>query len=145
MNQRERNVRAATIKLIEAEIRNYHQTLQDLRELEEAIALPGVVGDPDVRVQTGGHGDSTAARAITMMSSPELREIRRRVDAIDYMIRALEASPEPGRMELVRLLYWDQRYTPVGICDRLKISQATYYRWRREALALVAERLGWAM
>lgn len=142
-NVRDRNIRAASIRLIEAEIRNYHQTVADLREMEEAMALPGQVGEPGVCVQAGTHSDPTAARAASMLTSASLREIRRRVDAIDYMLRALEASPEPGRLAMVRLRYWDNRYTDIGICDQLSIAPRTYYRWRREVLALVAERLGW--
>ena len=144
LSARERNIRAATIKLIEAEIRNYHQTVQDMRELAEAIAMPGVVGE-QLAVQAGGHSDTTAVRAHQMMSSVVLRETRRRVDAIDYMLRVLAASPDRGRMELIRLLYWDCRYTMVGICDKLRISESTYRRWKREAIGLVAERLGWDM
>jgi RinA family phage transcriptional activator len=59
------------------------------------------------------------------------------------MLRVVKASPEPGRYDLIRLAYWDRRFTVKGICDQLSISERTYYRWRREALQLVAERLGW--
>lgn len=79
-------------------------------------------------------GDPTSARALRMMTSAQLMEIRRRVGAIECMIRTLQASPEPGRLELIRLAYWDGRYTVKGICDELSISERTYYRWRREAL-----------
>lgn len=143
MNQRERNIRAATIKLIEAEIRNYHLTVADLKEMEEAIALPGQQGELSDSTRSTDPGDPTPARAHRMMTSAQLLEIRRRVEAIDYMLRVVRASPEPGRYDLVRLAYWDGRFTVKGICDQLSISQATYYRWRREALQLVAERLGW--
>ena len=142
MSQRERNIRAATIKLIEAEIRNYHRTVEDLRDMEEAIALPGAVGDDIGRIQSRP-GDPTSARAMRMMTSTQLMEIRRRVEAIEYMIRTLQASPESGRLELIRLAYWDGRYTVKGGCEQLSMSERTYYRWRREALQLVAERLGW--
>lgn len=131
------------MRVIEAEIRNYHRTVQELRELEEAMSYPAVGGDFGERVQTAGLSDPTAARAFRMMTSAELIEIRRRVDAIEYMIRVLKAHPEPGRYELIRLRYWDGRYTVPGICDKLNIGQRTYYRWRRDALQLVAERLGW--
>ena len=140
---RDKRIRQANLRLIEAEIRNYHQTVRDLRELEEAVALPGAVGDPAEHVVRTQPGDPTPGRAIKLMTSAYIREIRRRVDAIEYMLTVLKASPEAGRYELVRLAYWDGRFTVKGICDQLNISQATYYRWRKEALQLVAERLGW--
>ena len=142
MTRRDRHIRNASLRLIEAEIRNYHQTLKDLRELEESIALPGQ-GEFGNGTRSTEPGDPTPARAYKMMTSAQLLEIRRRVDAIEYMLRVVKASPEPGRYGLIKLAYWDGRYTVRGICDQLSISERTYYRWRREALQLVAERLGW--
>ena len=142
MTRRDRHIRNASLRLIEAEIRNYHQTVKDLRELEEAIALPGQ-GEFGNGTRSTEPGDPTPARAYKMMTSAQLLEIRRRVDAIEYMLRVVQASPEPGRYDLIRLAYWDRRFTVKGICDQLSISERTYYRWRREALQLVAERLGW--
>jgi len=143
VTRRDRHIRNASLRLIEAEIRNYHQTLKDLRELEEAVAYPAAIGDFSDRVPSAGPNDPTPARAHRMMTSAQLLEIRRRVEAIGQMLRVLKASPEPGRYELIRLAYWDGRYTVMGICDKLNIGKTTYYRWRREALQLVAERLGW--
>ena len=142
MTRGDRHIRNATLRLIEAEIRNYHQTVRDLRELEESIALPGQ-GEFSDGTRSTEPGDPTPSRAIRMMTSAQLLEIRRRVEAIEYMLRVVKASPEPARYDLIRLAYWDGRFTVKGICDQLNISQATYYRWRKEALQLVAERLGW--
>ena len=142
MTRGDRHIRNATLRLIEAEIRNYHQTIETLRELEESIALPGQ-GEFGNGTRSTEPGDPTPSRAYRMMTSAQLLEIRRRVDAIEYMLRVVKSSPEPGRYELIRLAYWDGRYTVMGICDKLNIGKTTYYRWRREALQLVAERLGW--
>jgi RinA family phage transcriptional activator len=142
VTRRDRHIRNASLRLIEAEIRNYHQTVETLREIEESIALPGQ-GEFGNGTRSTEPGDPTPARAYKMMTSAQLLEIRRRVDAIEYMLRVVQASPEPGRYDLIRLAYWDGRYTVRGICDQLSISERTYYRWRREALQLVAEKLGW--
>lgn len=141
---RDRRVRVATLRLIEAEIRQYHVTRRMLAEMEETICAPKAVeyGEPLIAV---GHGDPTASKAIVMMTSAELCEVRRRLEAIEYMLNVLAASPEPGRLELIRLRYWDRRLTDKGICERLNISERTLYRWRREALELAAERLGWSI
>lgn len=142
MTRGDRHIRNATLRLIEAEIRNYHQTIETLREIEESIALPGQ-GEFGDGTRSTEPGDPTPSRAYRMMTSAQLLEIRRRVEAIGQMLRVLKASPEPGRYDLIRLAYWDGRYTVMGICDKLNIGKTTYYRWRREALQLVAERLGW--
>ena len=142
MTRGDRHIRNATLRLIEAEIRNYHQTVETLREIEESIALPGQ-GEFGDGTRSTEPGDPTPSRAYRMMTSAQLLEIRRRVDAIEYMLRVVKSSPDPGRYGLIKLAYWDGRYTVRGICDQLSISERTYYRWRREALQLVAEKLGW--
>jgi len=51
------------MRVIEAEIRNYHQTVQTLRELEESIALPGQ-GEFSDGTRSTEPGDPTPSRAI---------------------------------------------------------------------------------
>lgn len=140
---RDRRIRQANERVIEEEIRRYHRTLEDLRELEEAIALPGHPRELDGGIKRTEPSDPTPIRAIRMITSAELLELRRRVDAIGYMLRILKTSPEPGRYEQIKLMYWDKNYTVREICDKLSISERTYYYWRRDALQLVAARLGW--
>ena len=143
MTKQDRRIRLISRRLIEAEITNYHRTLQELRELEEEFASPTVrdFTEPHIR---SGPSDPTPARAIRMMTSTELLELHRRVNAIEYMLRVMKAHPEPERYELIRLTYWsDGRYTVAGICQQLAISEGTYHRWKKQALELVAEKLGW--
>jgi hypothetical protein len=75
VTRRDRHIRNASLRLIEAEIRNYHQTVQDLRELEESIALPGQ-GEFGNGTRSTEPGDPTPARAYKMMTSAQLLEIR---------------------------------------------------------------------
>ena len=140
---RNRSVRMANTRLIETEIRNYHDTRQVLRDLEDTIIQPGAASDPDEYVPKHEPGDPTPSRAVRLMTSATIAELRRRVAAIEYMLTVVKASPESARYEMLKLAYWDNRYTVEGICDQLKLSRATYYRWRREMLQLVAEKLGW--
>jgi len=144
MSWRSREIRRASIRLIEAEIRAYPETLQSLKEIEQEIAEPHSPGAYIGLAKTTGHSDPTAKKALKMMESPRVREIHRRVSAIRRMIRILKASPDPGRYKLIELTYWSNgRYDVEGVCRKLNISRSTYNRWKREALEIVAERLGW--
>lgn len=137
-----RIIRTANMRLIEAEIRNYHETVAEMQELEDDLLAEQQANELGVRVSSGV-SDPTPRKAIRLMTSAQLNEMRRRVNAIQYMLRVLEGHPEPARLEHIRLMYWDGRYTVQGICDKLGISERTYYYWRREALQLVADKLGW--
>ncbi|MGI6035694.1 MAG: hypothetical protein ACOYCE_07835 [Limnochordia bacterium] len=139
-----REIRLVNLRLIEAEIRHYHDTIQELQELEREIAAPSIIGDFSERIPSTSPGDSTAKQALHMMTSTELLELRRRVEAIERMLGILKAHPEQGRYELIKLTYWSNgRCNVEGICRKLKISPRTYHRWKREALEIIGERLGW--
>ena len=141
---RGREIRRASIRLIEAEIRAYPETLQSLKELEQEIAEPRSPGAYIDLAKTTGHSDPTAKKALKMMESPRVREIHRRVSAIRRMVRIVKANPDPGRYKLIELTYWaDGRYNVEGVCQKLNIGKTTYNRWKNEALEIVAERLGW--
>ncbi len=144
MSWRSREIRRASIRLIEAEIRAYPETLQSLKEIEQEIAELHSPGAYIGLAKTTGHSDPTAKKALKMMESPKVRELRRCIGAIRRMIRILKASPDPGRYKLIELTYWSNgRYDVEGVCRKLNISRSTYNRWKREALEIVAERLGW--
>lgn len=146
MSWRSREIRRASIRLIEAEIRAYPETLQSLKEIEQEIAGLHSPGAYIGLAKTTGHSDPTAKKALKMIESPKVRELRRRVGAIRRMIRILKASPDPGRYKLIELTYWSNgRYDVEGICRKLNIGRSTYNRWKREALEIVAERLGWSV
>jgi RinA family phage transcriptional activator len=144
MSWRSREIRRACIRLIEAEIRAYPETLQSLKEIEQEIAEPHSPGAYIGLAKTTGHSDPTAKKALKMIESPKVRELQRRISAIRRMVRILKASPDPGRYKLIELTYWaDGRYNVEGVCQKLNISKTTYNRWKNEALEIVAERLGW--
>lgn len=134
----------ASIRLIEAEIRHYHKTLQELKEIEAGIAGPHSSGAYIGLPKSTSYSDPTGNRALNLMESPKVRELRRRANAIGRMIRILKASPDPDGYRLIELTYWTDGYYDVEtICRELNISRSTYNRWKDEALEIIVERLGW--
>jgi RinA family phage transcriptional activator len=136
----DRNLRKAHVRLIEAELRNYPATTRELKEIEEEIASPRRSFD---EIKSTDPSDPTPTKAIRMISSTGLNDLRRRVSAIEHLLRIVEA--DPTRHELIRLTYWSGTHTVPGICQQLHISERTYHRWKRQMLGVVAERLGWAI
>ena len=114
MTRQSRMLSLAHTELIETEIRHYHDTVQAL------------------------------TNAIQTLTSAQLLELYRRIEAIECMLWILRAHPEQKRYELVKLTYWTNgRYTVDQICQKLNISRSTYHKWKQEALQIVGERLGW--
>jgi len=153
IEQRLRALRRANFQLIELELYNYRWSrqmlAQALRELDliadsTVMALPP---DED-RVQTSRYlSDIVAERAEELMRERRhtvavLQETARRLDAIEYMLRRLEQDPEPAKKRLVELRYFEGRLTDEAIQQELGISARTLRRWRREAVEVVAGRLG---
>lgn len=139
--------------MIELELYNYRWSrqmlAQALRELD-LIADSTVMAPPldEERVQTSRYpSDIVAERAEELMRERRhtvavLQETARRLDAVEYMLRRLEQDSEPAKKRLVELRYFEGRLTDEAIRQELGISESTFRRWRREAVEIVAERLG---
>lgn len=127
-------------RLLESELYFYKDTKRELELMElDIVELGSAV---ETTIKTTGIGRPTEAKAIRLLSSKELIEVRRRVDAIEYMLEVLKNCEEPAKLKLIEMKYFERKYTDVGIWESLNISKKTYYRWKREAISLVANKLG---
>lgn len=139
-NPKDRARKKATFELIEREVESYHELKMWLDE--EKMAIIESSPSSEVAVQSGP-SNPTASKTIKLRSSKTILEIERRVDAIEYALGVVKRSGEANWMRLIQLKYWDNRLTNAGITAELHISRATFHRWRRKFVELVAEYLGW--
>ena len=132
------SIEKANFRAIEAELYGYLDTKKEIALMEEEI----LEGSPfqEVAVQSG-NGDTTANKAIKLVSSKELLEVRRRVNAIERALLILQQNET--KLDLLRMKYFERKYTDQGIMMELCISNNTFYRWRREIVKLVGSYLGW--
>lgn len=133
------NIEQANFKAIEAELYGYLDTKKELELLEEEI-LEGT-GFQEVVVQSGTTGDTTASKAIRLLSSRELLEIRKRINAIEKAMAILQE--DTTKLRLLQMKYLERKYTDQGIMEKLHISNRTFYRWRNEIIQLISSYLGW--
>lgn len=133
------NIRRANFRMIEAELYYYEESKKYLELLKKEIIES--TPSQEVSVQSGP-GDPTQAKAIKLVNNREILEIERRLNAIDRAIEILKTSNEPRKYELLKMKYFERKYTDIGICMELGISERTFYRWRREIIELIANFLG---
>ena len=127
-------------RLIESELYEYTQTKREMELIQfDIIELGSGSGEG----RTSAISKPTESKATKLMTSKELLEVRKRINAIEYMLSVLSNSSEPAKLQLVRMKYFERRYTDMGIWEQLSISKATFYRWRAEAVGIVAQRLGY--
>lgn len=138
---RRTSIERANFRLIESELYSFHDTLQELENLKKDIILSTPARESEIR--STDISNETQARALNLVSSPEILELSRRVNAIQFAIDILTQAPEPRKYDLLRLKYFERRLTDSGIMRELSIEQATFYRWRREIIQLIANKLGW--
>ena len=133
------SIERANFKAIEAELYGYLDTKKEIELMEEEI----LEGSPfqEVAVQSGTTGDSTASKAIKLVSSKELLEVRRRVNAIEKTLVILQQ--DEYKLRLLQMKYFERKFSDIGIQQELHISRETFYRWRREIIKLVGSYLGW--
>ncbi len=133
------NIKRANFKMIEAELYCYHESKKQLELLREEIIES--IPSQEISVKSSP-GDPTQTKAIKLVNNREIIEMERRLKAIDKAIEILKTNNESRKYELLKMKYFERRYTDVGICMELGISERTFYRWRREIIELIANFLG---
>lgn len=132
-------IEKSNIKMIEAELYCYYESKKQLELLREEI----IESTPSQEISVkSSPGDPTQTKAIKLVNNREIIEMERRLKAIDKAIEILKTNNESRKYELLKMKYFERRYTDVGICMELGISERTFYRWRREIIELIANFLG---
>lgn len=126
-------------KFIETELYYFDATKREFEnykeELYEISARP--LGVKDSRV-----ADPTQTKALLGVSSLVLKEMERRIRAVENVRALLAIGSEPRKLDFLELKYFKKKYSDTALMLHLGIEQATFYRWKKEILQLVAEGLG---
>lgn len=127
-------------KFIEHEIEEYpdvKKTLESM-EWEKDVILSSTNSDNSgVRC---GTGDPTARKGIELAST---KARLRAEENVRIMGNVLAYLPEE-KYRLIELRYWTnpQTLTDEGIACKLNIDRSTYFRWKKEIVYLVGQKLG---
>lgn len=132
-------IEKANFKLIEAELYCYEETKKELEQLKDEIIQSSTY--QEVAVQTGTTGDTTASKALKLVSSSVIMEMERRINVIEKVLDMFKDSPL--KLELIKLKYFERRYTDIGIAQKLNISEKTFYRWKKEIIQFISMYLGY--
>lgn len=125
----------AVFKYVEYELYSYDRTLCSIRELREEIidAAPYL----EVRVSGEGAGDITLAKVKRLVTDRVLARMNRVVEAVERALARLDG----GYRRLFELKY-RQGLDWVQVCERMPVSERTYYRMRWRLVSMVAFELG---
>ena len=124
---------------IEAELRDYYDTLHELEELKEDIAQEVPIID-DTGAKTNKISRPTEVKTMAILTNKRIRRMEQVIKAIDMVIGEL---PEE-KVKLVELKYWQRprRLTDAGIAMELGVSRRTVYYWAEEICNAIAVELG---
>jgi RinA family phage transcriptional activator len=131
-----------TIKKIEAEWFNYHNTLKEIARLRESIMHPFQDEDENIGGgQSNIPGSPTESIATRLTTQKQLIFLSEIVDAIE---RVYNAIPDNYK-KLARLRYWNKNneLNWDGIALELHVSKRQAIRWRDEIMQATLEILGW--
>lgn len=125
---------------IEAEIKGYHESKQDLLELREDMINESPSFDGESGGQTYKIGRPTEMKAIRLITNKRLKRLEQTVRAIEMVLSSL---PE-CQYRLVELKYWQrpQRYTDDGIAEQVGCSRSTLYRYIDGIVRAIAVEMG---
>jgi len=140
--KKRRQYHNSQLRVLEWEVRLYHETKAELEEEKDSIILQAHTS-PDGMPRGSGVSDDTYNRAQRLLNSAEVREMERKIRAIDRARDEWCARDPIVRMEFIRLKFWDNTLTSQGIAQRLNVAEQTVRYWRKGFLTLVGKYLGW--
>lgn len=121
-------------RYIEHELYSYDETKRELARYREDV-LEGT-HFPEVSVRSNP-GNPTAQKAIKLTSSAFVVQAEKVISAIDRSLNILgDRHKELFKYKYQKGLPWQEVVLEMDISDR------TYFRWRRELVAMVGQQLG---
>ena len=120
---------------IEYELYHYRKSRKMIAEIRDDIINSSSAGKKEIQSDCG-LADSTAAKASKLISSPALMKLEKNVGAIDDGIARLSDVHK----QLFELKYIQNKEFDY-ICDMIPISRRSYFRLRKDIVAMV----GWYM
>ena len=125
-----------------------HKAIIDGREIEIKTYSPVIPG-------RGGISDPTSEKAIKAYlywqqtkNSLVMLEIERRIKAIEYTIWLLHETDYPdgkAKYKFLKEKYFEKRLSERQLLEEIGISRTTAWRWKKEIVGIVAQRLGWVI
>lgn len=134
-------MKRAIFEYIEAELFDYRQTRQAIEELRLDIIEEGHRLDLlffDSAPLTNKITNPTLNKTIQLLTNKRINKMVETVMAIERVYHRAPAE----KQRLIQLKYWDGRYSNHGVAEKLNVSLATYYRWRRDIVLAVAIEMG---
>lgn len=139
---KKRTTHQQNFRLIESELYFYKDTKKALQEMESAIIESSGHSETGIR---SGISNPTGQKAEKLLTSLEYLETKRRVEAIEYAIGVFGRCHEPAKLRLIEMKYFERKYTDDGIISELNIHRGTFYKWKREFVELIANKLGFVI
>ena len=122
-------------RYVEYELYNYDDTKKELERCREEI-LESSPAPPEVNVQSG-LGDPTVRKVEKLLTTTYIARAEQTIKAIE---KSLDMLTDVHR-KLFKLKYQDGLPWQ-EVCLEMDISDRTYFRWRRELVAMVGQQLG---
>jgi RinA family phage transcriptional activator len=139
---KKRTTHQQNFRLIESELYFFKDTKKELMHMESNIIESSGHSETGIRA---GVSNPTAQKAEKLLTSKEYLEVKRRIDAIEYALGVFERCHEPAKMRLVEMKYFERKFTDEGIFGEIGIDRSTFYRWKREFVELIANKLGFVI
>lgn len=139
---KKRTTQQQNFRLIESELYFYKDTLKKLKEMEADIIESSGFSETGIR---SGISNPTGNKAERLLTSLEYLETKRRIEAIEHAIKVFDLCHEPAKLKLIEMKYFERRYTDEGIINEINIHRATFYKWKREFIELIANKLGFVI
>ncbi len=125
---------------IEAELRDYHETIKSIQEDRNELIYATPIFDNNGGGRSNMTSDPTLKKTISLMTNKRIRRMEQTVSAISSVVDAL---PEE-KYKLIKLKYWTnpQPLTDTGIAMGMHMGKTAFYNWVNDILFAIGVEMG---
>lgn len=125
-----RRLSSATYQYVKRQVCNYRVLVQTLDKIRQNIIL---AKGPENEIRGTDTSDPAGNMAIKIAQHKQMMEIGKTVNAINAVYHGLD-----GNKRVVMEEMWLNRYTSIGLAEKLCIGERSVWRWRQQIIYAVA-------
>lgn len=118
------------LTFVESELKRHAYRKRRLRDIETSCIFGTPEEDLTGMPRGPGVGNPTLSKATALITNQERAHLSMMVMRIEEVYKTLT----PLQKDIIRVLYWDGRWTVDGAIDEIKVSRRTFFRQRNGAL-----------
>ena len=125
-----------TFRYVEGELRDYQKSIKRLDKLKDEVINKAPKQE---EIRGTDVGDPTEKKVESILKDKEIKRLQKIIDGI----RKVYSTCDADKKVIIEESYWNNRYTDIGIAEKLCVSESTIRRYKKRIIYAMAVELNY--